>query len=388
MPEINPPKKNRYPRVLQLLPSLVSGGVERGTVDIAVALKQAAFGKPIVVSSGGPLVEQLEAQGIEHIPLAIDSKNPLRMKMNARTLADIIQQYKVDIVHARSRAPAWSGYWAAQQTGAHFITTFHGVYSRNIPVLKHAYNSVMAKGERVIAISDYVKDHITHYYDVPPEHIRLIHRGVDMKLFDPHAVPDGEVHKLRQEWRLKEAWPVILMPGRFTRWKGHLFLMKALAQLPRGLSYYCVCAGKREGSGNYYQELVDFIAEHNLQQYVRLVEPTRHIQVAYKLADVVVSASQRPEAFGRIAIEAQAMGKPIIATSIGGSRETVLHDVTGWLVDSIMTNDMEHAIEKALKLEPIQKYDIARKARAHVQEHFSLEKMCAATLKVYQEVMG
>lgn len=380
----NPPV---YPRVLQVLPTLESGGVERGTLEIARALKQAGFKAPLVASAGGAMVAELEQMGVEHITLPLDTKNPFGILRNAAALREFIQAYGVDIVHARSRAPAWSAWLAARHMDCHFITTFHGTYGRSPAIFKPWYNSVMTKGERVIAISDFIRDHIHNYHAVEPSRIRTIPRGVDLHYFDPQRVTSAEVSAFKQQHNLTESWPVVVMPARVTRWKGHLFLLRALQQLPREVKFYCLLVGKPEARGNYTQEILNFIVEHQMGKQVKMLPTQANMALVYAAADVVVSASQQPEAFGRVAIEAQAMGKPIIATNIGGSRETVVHGVTGWLVDSVMTSDMTHALQQALTLENIQKYDIARKAHAHVQQHFSAQQMCDATLTLYQDVM-
>lgn len=371
---------------MQVLPALESGGVERGTIEVARAAVQAGF-VALVASEGGRLVKQLEAVGAKHITLPLATKSPLGIRRNAKLLAGIIEDHKVDIVHARSRAPAWSAYKAAKKTGVHFLTTFHGVYSYKTPFKKH-YNSVMAKGEKVIAISKFIADHLTRNYGVPEERIRLIYRGVDMEYFDPAKVTGARMQALRDKWRLTEDWPVILMPGRITRWKGQDFLLDALSRFKEERQFYCVMCGDATGHEDYYKELRDYVMRYGLEKKVRLEGNVDDMPAAYKLARLVVSASKRPEAFGRVIVEAQAMGIPVVATDIGGSRETVKHGETGRLVDSGYTKEMSEGIMRGLMIGEDDIAELSAKTREHVRENFSLDSMCSKTIALYREILG
>src|SRR6266403_3362382 len=322
------PAKGRPPAVLQIVPRLGSGGAERGTVDIAGALVAAGW-TSYVASAGGPLERDLVRAGSTHLTLPLASKNPWQLRRNGAALARLIRRFGIDIVHARSRAPAWSAWSAANATGRHFVTTFHNAYGSG-GALKRWYNSVMARGERVIAISQFVADHAARAYGIGPDRLRTIPRGVDLDVFDPDRVGAQRIVSLARQWRLPDGAPVVMLPARLTRWKGGLDLISAIAALGRR-DICCLFVGPEQRRG-FRRELEAAIERSGLSGLFRIVEECRDMPAAYMLADVVVSASSEPEGFGRIAVEAQAMGRPVVATDHGGSRETVLPGVTGWLV--------------------------------------------------------
>lgn len=373
----------RAPAVLQVIPSLVSGGVERGTIEIAAALAAAGW-VPYVASSGGPMERELARAGIEHIRLPLASKNPLTMRRNAGALARIIRERKIDIVHARSRAPAWSAWIAAHKTGRRFITTFHNVYGTGTP-LKHWYNSIMARGERVIAISDFVAQHAAAEYGVGPDRLRIIPRGVDLKLFDADRVNGDRVADLANKWRIPDEAAVVMLPGRLTRWKGGLDFIDAIARLGRG-DICGVLVGAEQRTG-FRRELEARIARCGFPGQFRIVEDCRDMPAAYVLADVVVSASTDPEGFGRTIVEAQAMGRPVIATDHGGARETVIPGHTGWLVPPGDIEAMAMAIGEALDLDHLSRTALGHRARAHIVSGFTRDAMCAHTIDIYEELL-
>jgi len=374
---------DKQPVILQVLPALRSGGVERGTLEIARAIQQAG-GKALVASAGGPMVSQLTACGAKHITLPLDSKNPLVMHKNIKRLERIIREHQVDIVHARSRAPAWSAWYAAQETDCHFMTTFHGTY--NIQNRwKRKYNAVMTRGERVIAISRFIAEHMQENYGVDPAKIRVIHRGVDLKLFNPSTRTQPRIISLIKEWHLPEALPMILCPGRITRWKGQDVLLKALGALPHR-NFFAVILGDDKKQSGYRHELEKLITELGLEGHVRIARHTNYMTEAYLLSRFVVSTSIEPEAFGRVVLEAQAMGKPVIATNHGGPQETVVDGQTGWLVEPGNVEALSAAIERALTLDEKRLQEMGEAAHIHAQQ-FSLEKMCAQTLDVYEELL-
>ena len=373
---------------MQVLPKLDSGGggVERGTIEVAQALKAAGWGA-VVVSNGGALVHELTRLGVTHYQLPVDSKSYGVIQSNKKKLEEIIRAEKVDIVHARSRAPAWSAHTAAQNAGVHFITTFHGTYGLGWLNAKKAYNKVMTFGERVIAISNFIADHIREHYDVPEEKLRVVHRGVDLRRFDPDLVTAQRMVMLSEKWRLPDGAPVIMLPGRLTRWKGQTVLIEALAKLGRK-DVRCLLVGGDQGRDGYREELVRLIEKRGLTEVVHLVGGFEEMPVAYMLTDVVVSASTDPEAFGRVAVEAQAMGRPIIATDHGGSRETVRPGgETGWLVPPNDPEALAAALKDVLALDAAARDDLARRGIAFVRENFSTQAMCEEELKVYEEVL-
>ena len=370
--------------VLQVLPALKTGGVERGTVDVAAAVV-AAGGRAIVASAGGRMEKELNRAGAEHVPMRVGRKTPGHILRNAGRLAALIREERVDIVHARSRAPAWSARAAARRTGIPFVTTFHGVYNFRGP-LKKAWNRIMTRGDRVIAISGYVADHVSQHYRIPPERIAVIHRGVDLDLFDVRAVSEARVIQLAQEWRLPDGAQVAMLPARFTRWKGHTVLIDALALLQRE-GAVALLIGADAGRQGYRDELLKRVQRRGLEGAVRFVGHCNDMPAAYMLADVVVSASTQPEAFGRIAAEAQAMGRPVIATDHGGARETVLPGKTGWLTPPGDSQAMAQALDAALSMSAPERQRMARTAVTNIRRNFSKQAMTDRTLALYAELV-
>ncbi|HEV2551057.1 MAG TPA: glycosyltransferase family 4 protein [Stellaceae bacterium] len=372
----------RAPAVLQVLPRLVTGGVERGTVDVAAALVAAGW-KAVVASAGGPMVRELERAGARHVELPLASKNPWTMRGNVERLAELIRRERIDIVHARSRAPAWSAGAASRRTGAHFVTTFHNVYGDSW-WLKRRYNGIMAEGERVIAISNFVAAHVASRYGVPPERLRIIPRGVDFTRFDPERVSAERVIQLARQWRLPDGVPVVMLVGRLTRWKGQLVLIDAVAQLRRE-DLRCMLVGA--GEARYRRDLIAAIKARGLEGVFQIVDDCRDIPAAYMLSDVVVSASTRPEGFGRVMAEAQAMGRPVIATDHGGAREIIRTGETGWLVPPADGAALAVAIADALTLTPAVRAELAAAAIEHVRGQFGTRLMTDRTIAVYEEIL-
>jgi glycosyltransferase involved in cell wall biosynthesis len=376
------PPGRRKPTVLQVLPRLVTGGVERGTVDVAAALKTEGW-TAIVASAGGPMVRELERAGAVHVTLPLASKNPFVIRANVERLAAVIRRFGVDIVHARSRAPAWSARAAARRTGRHFVTTFHNAYGDG-SLLKHRYNAVMASGERVIAISHFVGEHVATNYGVPPERLRVIPRGIDINRFDPAKVQPERLIALMKAWRLPESAPLVLLPGRLTRWKGQLVLIDAIARLNRS-ELHAVILGS--GNARYRRELEAAVERTGAAGNFRFIEDSPDMAVAYMLADVVVSASTAPEGFGRVIVEAQAMGRPVIATAHGGALETVRPGETGLLVPPGDAAALAEALAATLDLDSATRLALARHQIAHAREHFSSALMTQRTLEVYEELV-
>lgn len=373
--------------VLQVLPSLElgGGGVERGAIDIAAAL-QAAGHRAIIASSGGGQVPEILRAGAEHIELKMASKNPLTMRANSRRLAKIIAREGVDIIHARSRAPAWSAMAAARRTGIPYLTTFHGTYNFS-GRLKHKYNSVMARGDLVIANSHFIGAHIRANYDLDPARIRVIARGIDLAQFDPAKLRAERVLDIAEHWQIDNGVPTIMLAGRLTRWKGQEVLIDALAQLGvRPLT--CLLVGGDQGRTRYRKELETKIEACGLNEVVRIVGHTGDMPAALMLADVVVSASTDPEAFGRVVAEAQAMGRPVVVANHGGAAEQVVDGKTGWVFEPGNADDLAAKLTQALGLDTTAREIMAAKAIAHVRGKYGKERMCAATLAVYDELMS
>ncbi|MEE8189145.1 MAG: glycosyltransferase family 4 protein [Kiloniellales bacterium] len=373
-----------HPVVLQVVPGLETGGAERGAVDIAVALAKAG-GTSLVASQGGALEVELRRTGITHIKLPLASKNPVVMYLNVGRLARIIRDNKVDIVHARSRAPAWSAAAAARRTGCHFVTTFHGTYTISGGI-KRRYNAIMTKGERVIANSDFTARHIRENYKADPDRIRTIRRGVDLDLFDPEKVSAERVIQLANRWRLPDGVPVIMLPGRLTRWKGHSLLISALKHL-EDMNLRCLLVGSDQGRRAYRAELERLIARQGLSSKVFLTGHCDDMPAAYMLADVVVSASIEPEAFGRIVSEAQVMGCPAVVSDHGGVREQVREGRTAFFFAPGDAGALAQALRKPLGLDAKERESLAAEAQAHTRANFSKAEMCAGTLALYREIL-
>ena len=380
------PSTGHAPVILQVLPSLGGGGVERGTVEMTAALTEAGW-TALVVSSGGQMVRDIERAGGKHIQLPVHSKNPFAMRKNIGRLVRVINEYGVDLIHARSRAPAWSALGAARRTGTPFVTTVHGPYGFGLP-FKRLYNSVMTRGDRVIAISEFIRGYILdNYRKVDPDRIRVIHRGVNIDIFDPARTSAERVIHLATEWRIPDGVPVVMLPGRLTRWKGHQVLFEALAQV-KDRPMRCLIVGDDQGRTAYRRELDAMVEKLGLQSVVHIVGNCRDMAAAYKLSDVVVSASTEPEAFGRVVAEAQAIGKPVIAPNHGAAPEILLPEVTGWLVPPSDPTALARALEKVLDLDTDARERLAQAAIARVRDNFTTRRMCDATIAVYRELLG
>lgn len=374
------------PVILQVLPRLQSGGVERGTVEITEAIRNAAM-IPLVASSGGPMIPHITHAGGEHFTMPLDRKNPFIIRQNAWKLLQLIRARNVDLIHARSRAPAWSAYYAAKWAGIPFMTTFHGIYGTQTK-LKRRYNSVMTKGERIIAVSRFVQDHIVNEYGVDVTKIRLIPRGVDLRVFDEKKLVPDRIAQLTKLWRLPDDHvPVIFCPGRISRIKGQHVLIDALAGL-KNMDFLCILAGTDTGHEDYRERLEKQIIGHGLEGKVRIADATQAMAEAYQLSDLVVVPSIKPESFGRVAIEAQAMGRTVIATNHGGAKETIIPNETGYLVQPGDAAAMAEAIRYALGRDEKTKKVMHDYAINHVQRNFSAQQMKNKTIAVYKELLG
>ncbi len=374
------------PTLLQVLPRLQSGGVERGTIEITDAITKAGW-RALVASEGGPLIPNITHAGGEHLTLPLASKSPFVIHRNSKRLSHLMRQKSISLVHARSRAPAWSAYLACKALKLPFVTTFHGVYGLE-GFMKKRYNSVMVAGDRIIAVSQYVYDHIIKEYGVDPTRIRLIHRGVDLKIFNPDKVIADRLIAITKSWRLPEdsAPPIIFCPGRITRIKGQNILVEALAKLPHR-NFLCIIAGNDEGHEDYRAELEQQIREAGLEGFVRIAANTQFMNEAYTLADIVVIPSIQPESFGRTSVEAQAMGKLVIATDHGGVRETILANETGYLIPPSDSDSLSGAIGFALERDEDTKRAMGDFAKVHIKKHFSADIMKRKTIDVYRELL-
>lgn len=372
------------PVILQVLPALGGGGVERGTVEMVAAIARAGW-RPLVASAGGRLVPAVERAGGRHVLLPLDSKQPLRIWANAGRLARLVAGEGVDLIHARSRAPAWSAWLAARRTGVHFVTTYHGAYTENLPA-KRTYNAVMARGERVIAISDHIASLVAERHGVGPERLRVIPRGVDPGPFDPGGVSAARMMRLLGAWRLPVDQDIVLLPGRLTRWKGQAVLIEALARMAHR-DIACVLVGDDQGRGRYAAELVALAERLGVGERVRLAGHCEDMPAALALATIVVNASTEPEGFGRVIVEAQAMGRLVVATAHGGAAETIAPGQTGWLVPPGDPDALAATLDGLLLLTPPERELYGHHARAAVLAQFTTQAMQDATMAVYREVL-
>ena len=369
----------RPPAILQLLPALASGGVERGTLEIAEAQVAAGF-RALVASRGGRLVPELGALGATHLALPLDAKSPLAVWRNAVRVKAAAREHGVALIHARSRGPAWSGLLAARRLGLPFVTTYHGTYSEGFPG-KRLYNSVMARGDRVIAISRFIAELIEARHGTDPARIRVIPRGVDPRRFDPRLVSPERVAAQRAAWQVPNGVPVLLLPARLSRWKGQGTLIDALRNLPEGVA---VLAGDLAGRDAYAGELRRAAATLGVGDRLRFAGHVADMPAALLAADIVIHASTQAEAFGRSVTEAQAMARPVIAADLGGPRETVRHGETGWLVPPGDVHALAAAIRDVLTLPEAARRAVGEAARRDVP---TLAAMQEATLATYRELL-
>ena len=373
------------PTVLQVLPALDSGGVERGTIEIVEALTARGW-TGLVASQGGRLVPAVERAGGRHITLPLRAKQPWAIWRNAARLADVIRRENVDLVHARSRAPAWSAWLACRRTGMPFVTTYHGAYSDG-GWGKRRYNSVMARGARVIAASGFIADLLRRQHGVSEDRLRLIPRGIDPAVFDPARVAGLRTAELARAWAIPEGATIILLPARISRWKGQSVLIAALGLLRRP-DLVLVFVGSDQGRHSYVRSLLDQAAALGVSGQVKLAGHCADMPAALMLADIVVSASTEPEAFGRAVIEAQAMARVVIAAGHGGAAETVSDGETGILVPPGDAAALAEAITTVLALPAPERVAMGARARASVLERYTVGAMQRATLDVYNEVLG
>lgn len=372
--------------ILQVIPALgQQGGVERVAVEMAAFIVERGAGS-YVAAANGPLTEQLARQGTVHLSLPLHRRNPVAIIANAVRLARHIRRHDIDLVHARSRGPAWSAYLACQWTGTPFIATFHGIYGQQNR-LKHVYNSVMAKGRRTIACSEFIKQHIIEQYGVDEQNITVAAGGLDSARIAPEHVDPADVDRLRREWGCPPETAVLLSLGRITRLKGHAMLLSALAALGRR-DWKLVIVGDAGKKRAYFDEIRQLVNQLKLDDHVIFAGAQDDVALYYAACDVAISSSIEPESFGRVAVEAQAMGRPVIATAHGGSLETIRHGETGLLVDPFDPAAMTAACERMLAWSPVERAEMGARGRRWVLEQFTIEQMCGAEFAAYEQLLG
>jgi len=371
--------------ILQVLPTLDTGGVEQVVIELTAAISQAGA-RALIASAPGKLVPMVERAGGEHIPMNLASKNFLRMAWNSDQLARLIKAEGVALIHAHSRAPAFSARSAARRTKIPLVTTYHGAYGDG-GRFKRRYNAIMAAGDRVIAVSEFIADLVRTRHGVGQERLRVVPGGVDTARFDPDTVNDGRLERLSRAWRLPDGAPTIVLPGRLTSWKGQAVMIRALAQMRHG-DPILLLVGSAQGREAYVKSLTQLARSLDVASRVLFAGDVADMPAAYKLADVVVNASTDPEAFGRTIVEAQAMRRMVIATDHGAARETVRDSETGWRVPPGDPEALAAAIDAALDLPVESRIALGNAARAHVSERYSIAAMQAGNLAVYHELLG
>ena len=379
-------------KVLQVIPKLGYGGAETGCYDIAHYLHENNC-KSFIVTSGGELIKFVDKKKVKLIKLPVHSKNPLTILFNSMALIFIIFFYNISIVHARSRAPAWSCFLATKITGRKFVTTFHGTYNFNSKI-KKTYNSVMVKSNLIIAGSNFIFSHIKNnysdYLDIKKK-LLVIFRGINIDYFDPTTKTETEEKKLLKSWDIEENKKIILLPGRLTSWKGQELFIEAVNLVNIQLGYeafYAVILGSDQGRDLYKKKLIRLSEQYRMTKQVKFIDHCKDMALAYKVSNIIVSPSIEPEAFGRVAVEAQSMEKIIIASNIGGSNETVIDEKTGYLFESGNPKSLSEKILKVLNLDDTTLKTVGIEGRKNIVKKFNVEKMCFSTYSEYKKLIN
>ena len=379
-------------KVLQVIPKLGYGGAETGCYDIAHYLPENNCGS-FIITSGGELIKFIDKKKVKLIKLPVHSKNPILILINALLISSIILFYKINNVHARSRAPAWSCLIACKLTGRKFVTTFHGTYNFKSK-LKKFYNSVMVRSDLIIAGSNFIFSHINENYSKYlsfKKKLLVIFRGINVDYFDPETKLESDEKKLLKVWDINKDKKIILLPGRLTSWKGQELFIEAinLVNIELGYeSFYGIILGSDQGRDLYKKKLTRLSEQYGMNNQVRFIDHCNDMALAYKVSDIVVSASIEPEAFGRVSVEAQSMQKVIIASNIGGSNETVVDGKTGFLFQSGDAQSLSKTILKVLNMNDASLKLIGSEGRKNIIQKFNVEKMCFSTYSEYKKIFN
>ena len=379
-------------KVLQVIPRLGYGGAETGCFDLAHYLYENDC-KSFIATSGGPLLKYINKKKVKVIRLPLQSKNPILILLNSLILIFLIFFFNIDIVHARSRAPAWSCWLATKITRRKFVTTFHGTYNFNSS-LKKWYNSVMVRSDLVIAGSNFIFSHINENYSkylLPKKKFLVIFRGINTDFFNPKKIKENDKNLLRKKWNIEENKKIILLPGRLTYWKGQEMFIESISLLKKispDLNFIVVVLGSDQGRKIYKKKLIRLVEQHRLNNEIIFIDHLDLMPIAYEISDVVVSASVEPEAFGRISVEAQSMEKPIIASNIGGSNETIINDRTGFLFEAGNSKNLSEKLSEVLNLSEVTRNGIGAEGRKNVIKKFNVEKMCNSTYSEYKKLFN
>ena len=379
-------------KVLQVIPKLGYGGAETGCFDIAHYLPENNC-KSFIVTSGGELLKFVDKKKVKIFKLPVQSKNPLLIFINSIILIGIILLNNISIVHARSRAPAWSCLIATKITGRKFVTTFHGTYNFKTN-LKKFYNSVMLRSDLIIAGSNFIFSHIKENYSMYLNYKKkflVIFRGINVDYFDSSTTLENDEKKLLKQWDIEKDKKIILLPGRLTFWKGQEVFIEAVNLINIELGYeafYTVILGSDQGRELYKKKLIRLSEQYRMSKQIRFIDHCKNMALAYKVSDIIVSASNEPEAFGRVSVEAQSMGKPIVASNIGGSNETVIDEKTGFLFESNNAKSLSKQILRVLNMDETSLKMMGIEARKNVTQRFNVEKMCFSTYSEYKRLLN
>ena len=378
-------------KVLQVIPKLGYGGAETGCYDIAHYLPENNC-KSFIVTSGGELTKFIDKKKVKLIRLPVHSKNPLLMLINSIILVGIILFYNISIVHARSRAPAWSCLLATKLTRRKFVTTFHGTYNFR-GGLKKFYNSVMLRSDLIIAGSNFIFSHIKENYSnlINNKKFLVIFRGINVDYFDPSTTIEMDESNLKKKWGILENKKIILMPGRLTDWKGQELFIEAINLVNIELGYeafYAIILGSDQGRDLYKKKLMRLVEQHRMHNQVKFINHCKNMPLAYQISDLVISASIEPESFGRISVEAQAMKKIIVASNIGGSNETIINDKTGLLFESGNSRSLSKKIIQGLTMDETSLKIMGNEGRKNIIKKFNVEKMCFSTYSEYKRLLN
>ena len=379
-------------KVLQVIPKLGYGGAETGCYDIAHYLPENNC-KSFLVTSGGELTKFIDKKKVKLIKLPVHSKNPLMILLNSFALIFIIYFYKIDVVHARSRAPAWSCLIATKVTSRKFVTTFHGTYNFKSKIKKF-YNSVMVRSNLVIAGSNFIFTHIKENYSnylKSETKLLVIFRGINVDYFDSTTKTELEENELLKDWEIEENKKIILLPGRLTSWKGQELFIEAVKLINIELGYeafYAVILGSEQGRDLYKKKLVRLSEQHRLTKQVKFIDNCKDMALAYKISDIIVSSSIEPESFGRVSVEAQSMEKIIIASNIGGSNETIVNEKTGFLFEAGNASALSKMIIRSITMDETSLKMMGIEGRKNVKKKFNVEKMCFSTYSEYKRLLN
>ena len=376
-------QKHQQKCVIQVLPALNSGGVERGTLEISEYLVKKGW-RSVVISSGGKLVNRLTRNGTKHINLETNTKNPLKWSNLRKKLKNVFEDEKPDIIHVRSRVPAWTAGKVAKKMNIPLISTIHGRHLAS-SLLKKYYNSASVNADKIIAISDYVKNNILKNNPEKKDIIKVIHRGADIEMFNPENIPTSRIIQISEMLQLPDEAKIIMLPARPSSWKGHEILIKSFSSI-NNENIICIMPGA-DDDGHYVTNLRNLAKKYNVLGKMVFLPFLDDLPAAYMLADVVVAPSLKPEPFGRVIIEAQAMGRPVIAFDHGGASESIKNNITGLLVEPKNEKELGNAIEKLINMTEIQRNNMANSSRKHIVNKFSLDKMNRETIKLYSEVL-